>query len=696
MSDETEPPGRRFREVDDSSDATEDAAPETPETGRRFSSDDEAGETETAGSAVWPARLFRFKQQEEPEPEPVFGPPVVASETPEPPAEEDEPAARENRSLVAWLLFVASIACWGYSVTQIDASDLTRLGLVGALPIAYFLALIFVTSSFVATLVSKKPSNVLLGLNVMLLITIIHGTAPLVFDEPRYAWAYKHFGVTEHIMNTGEVDPTVDIYQNWPGFFALAAWFGEASGLGIPRNYAAWAQLFHNALAFALLGFLYRSLTGNMRVIWLSLFLFFATSWVAQDYFAPQALVFLLMVGVFGVIAKWLLNPEPHGPLYRLTARILHARKRDVVEATSPWRVNRTPGSQATWALAAAALVFFVIASSHQLSPFLVLCGVGGLMVMSQLKEKATFFLLAAVAFVYLLPHLPFVQDQYGILSDLNPLSNARNASVEQVSQSEMMEFVALCARGLSVFVWAMAVLGFFRGLWQGRRDLVAAILMVAPFAVIFGQSYGGEAIYRVYLFSLPFAAFLAARFVLPKMDRAFAVRFMRPFVPITLCLALMMPAYFGLEGMNEIPTGEADASAYFYEEAPRGSLLVTVVASFPMRSKGTYDEYQLPAGGDIAPSLSTISDFEEYTVSTDRLLTLLEGTMRNTAGVEKYAVISRGQQRATDLLDIGPPTMMADLETAMKASPNWEVAYSNDVARLYRFVDRAPEAGSQ
>lgn len=637
----------------------------------------------------------RFQSDDEPatavavtEPEPQ----VAAPEPAPAPKSDIDPDAKTV--LWPWFLTAGALACWIYALVVTDTSDLTRLGLVGVFPIAYFVGLALVTASFVGGLVSKRPSHWLLGANTLLLIAMIHATTAVLFSEPRYNWSYKHFGVTEHIMETGAVDPRVDIYQNMPGMFALFAWFGEVSGLGDPVNYAKWAQFFNNTLIFAMLAFLYRTLTDNVRVMWLSIFVFFAASWVAQDYYAPQAFVFILTLTVYGMIARWVIDPDPKGKLYRLVTKLLHPRKKaHCDEGLPPARVLRTPGTSATWAIAGIAFIFFVISASHQLTPYLVLAGVGALMVMSQLKEKALFFLLGAVAVVYLIPHLPFVQDQYGLLSDLNPLSNAKNASVEKVSASAQMEFVSQCARLLSVFVWALAIIGFFKGLWRGKRDLIAAILMVAPFVVIAGQSYGGEAIYRVYLFSLPFAALLAARFLMTHVDRAFLWRFAKPFVVLSVCLTMMMPAYFGLESINEIPSGEVEASRHFYETAPHGSLLLTVVASFPMRSKGSYDQYQLPSGGDIAPSLSTYPDFEEQSDTTPKLFALLEGTMNATPGIEKYVVLSTGQQRATDLLAIGSPTMIPDLEAVVSTSPDWKLAYSNEDARLYRYVKGTPEA---
>ena len=71
---------------------------------------------------------------------------------------------------------------------------------------------------------------------------MLYATAPLVYPEGRYAWLYKTIGVVQYINVHGHLDDSVDIYQNWPGFFSLASWFGKVAGASNPVDYAKWAQ----------------------------------------------------------------------------------------------------------------------------------------------------------------------------------------------------------------------------------------------------------------------------------------------------------------------------------------------------------------------------------------------------------------------------------------------------------------------
>ena len=93
-----------------------------------------------------------------------------------------------------------------------------------ALPPSYFAALLVLLAGF--TLAVSRPvlDPRVLWLYVGALILVLHATTVLLYDEPRYAWTYKHLGVINAIAAHGTVDRTLDIYSNWSGFFALGAW----------------------------------------------------------------------------------------------------------------------------------------------------------------------------------------------------------------------------------------------------------------------------------------------------------------------------------------------------------------------------------------------------------------------------------------------------------------------------------------
>ena len=76
----------------------------------------------------------------------------------------------------------------------------------------------------------------------------------MLYDEPRYEWVYKHLGVIDLIAQDGAAPRSLDIYANWPAFFALNAWFSRASGVSA-IDYAPWAQVFFNVANVAALAY---------------------------------------------------------------------------------------------------------------------------------------------------------------------------------------------------------------------------------------------------------------------------------------------------------------------------------------------------------------------------------------------------------------------------------------------------------
>ena len=134
-------------------------------------------------------------------------------------------------------------------------------------------------------------------------VLMLHGTTAFLYDEPRFVWTYKHLGVVNSIVSTGHVDSTLDIYNNWPGFFALGAWLSESAGVG-PITFAAWAQVFFSLAEVAVLLFALRGLAITERVRWTAAWLFVVADWISQNYFAPQALAFLLSLVVIALCLR--------------------------------------------------------------------------------------------------------------------------------------------------------------------------------------------------------------------------------------------------------------------------------------------------------------------------------------------------------------------------------------------------------
>src|SRR6266516_3225207 len=107
------------------------------------------------------------------------------------------------------------------------ASLRVRLRLVDLLlpaGIAFWAGVVLILVSAAVELGRDHVSGWRMALHAVALTVMLYGTAPLVYSQGRYSWLYKTIGVVQYVNVNGRLNSTIDIYQNWPGFFAFAAW----------------------------------------------------------------------------------------------------------------------------------------------------------------------------------------------------------------------------------------------------------------------------------------------------------------------------------------------------------------------------------------------------------------------------------------------------------------------------------------
>jgi hypothetical protein len=179
-------------------------------------------------------------------------------------------------------------------------------GLLAGLPAVFYAGIALLVVSAAIELARPEPSRWRTATHAVALVVMLYGTAPIVYSQGRYAWLYKTVGVVQYISAHGQLDSHIDIYQNWPGFFALAAWFGKVAGVATPLAYAKWAQLVFELAALPLLYLAYDALSLTARQRWVALLLYSAANWIGQDYFSPQALGTLLSLGAMAITLRWL------------------------------------------------------------------------------------------------------------------------------------------------------------------------------------------------------------------------------------------------------------------------------------------------------------------------------------------------------------------------------------------------------
>jgi hypothetical protein len=533
------------------------------------------------------------------------------------------------------------------------------------------------------------PSKFLLFLYTTALIFIVHGTTALVYETPRYSWTYKHIGVAAYIQANGSVNPTVDIYHNWPGFFALSAFFSDLAGLGSALDYAAWAQVFFNLLYLGPLLMIFKSFSRNWRLVWLSAWFFYITNWTGQDYFSPQATAYFFHLAFLGILLtyfrlkelpslstmkRWLLVK----PLATRFHKLLEWFKVDTASER-----NLRPGQEIALKIILV-LIFGVIVATHQLTPFITLADVAVLVVFQFCKLRRLPVLMTVMMAGWLFYMAdPFLKSNGLVFKHhfLDFFANLDSNTVNISNATPGHAFISLVARGVTVALFFLAIGGFLRRLRAGHRDLQVVLLAVAAFPMFLVQDYGGEMIYRVYLFSLPWLVFLAASLFFPgdKGQRStwkvsFAV------LPVSILLLTgFTTVYYGNERMNNYSQAELTAAQYLYQTAPTGSILIKVNFNFPYKFAPNYNQYV---------EFAMVNDPNEihqgYVITDVEDIVNLITEFKYPAG---YVVFSRSQREYAELSGVVSLTWVDQLENEVRQSSHFQLVYSNQDAQIFRMV---------
>jgi hypothetical protein len=216
------------------------------------------------------------------------------------------------------VLAVASLGLWLFSIHGTDLTRMNDRGLVSVLSPVGLHSLCRAHPQLLFRLAQRQPSETLLALFVVLLVFMLYGMTPLIEDISRFGSAWKHVGVIDLIVRTGSVNPEIDAYNNWPGFFILGALFTKAAGLTNAIPFLVWAPVFFNLIYLLPLRAIMLSMTGDRRLIWLGLWFFNLANWVGQDYFAPQAFGYFLYLVILAVLLTWFVIPGQPSLLLKL------------------------------------------------------------------------------------------------------------------------------------------------------------------------------------------------------------------------------------------------------------------------------------------------------------------------------------------------------------------------------------------
>ena len=588
-------------------------------------------------------------------------------------------------------LIAVAIALWAVSLTGADLDRMAGLGLLNAMPPTYFLAFALLLCGFVAAITRPVLSQRLLGAYVLALLVVLHATTPLLYDEPRYTWTYTHLGVINFIAETGGVERHLDIYNNWPGFFAVNAWLSRATGVA-PAAYAEWAQLFFNLANVAALRFALRGVTSDERLLWTATWLFLLGNWVAQDYLAPQALGFVLATIIIGLALRAELRwREPRTgvgvwlatQLARLRTLLPHGRRVGEPRRASPLSPRG--------AVLVGGLCYIAVVTSHQLTPVMLLAGLTGL---ALVDRRLPFWIPVAMALVeagWVALSWPYLSDHYALFNP-DPASSAAPPGYRLGDGLPGLTLVGEASHVELLLFAALALVGLVRRLRARRWDLPAAILVAAPLLVVGLQSYGGEGRYRFYLFALPWLCFFAAAACAPaRFSRLRGpLRGWRIGLATSVLGVCFLLAFFGMELSNRVHPDDVRAAAWFERHAPPDSLLTGLSSSFPRRLSGRYARAYDPAQPG-APGLTDRRGFRGRRLGR-RDVPRVAAALRTYGNPRTFIALTPSQDRFNRLFGIMPPGASRRLARALRSSRSFRLVYARGGASIFRLLPSSKE----
>jgi len=347
------------------------------------------------------------------------------------------------------------------SPTDVRSSE---WGLLHALGLAYFAALM--SLSAIAAIQWKLGGTPWIVGTLLVLLMLL---PPIVVERtPRFDYVFEHLRDYASFTRNG-LEPSFVRDHNWPGFFITLSTLATAGGIQV-LDLAVWAPFVVMLLSWFLGCIACKVCGADNRRAWLGGFLLLAFNWIGQDYLSLQAMGFL--VYLLGIIFLLPIGREPvSGRVYVLL----------VLTSTTLTIVHLLSG------LLFLLVLFFVLVQSKSAMKIAVPMGiflVWQIFISTFVVTKGSQPLRQLVAF-------DFESIFNSIHSSSSHLAISRSAVHNALANVKLAS--AFLAGLLSLIAWFA---------WRPRRKSALTVAGVAPASFLAFGPYGGEIIFRAYMFS--------------------------------------------------------------------------------------------------------------------------------------------------------------------------------------------------
>ncbi|CAM5701797.1 hypothetical protein [Streptomyces aurantiogriseus] len=585
------------------------------------------------------------------------------------------------------LTLLLAAGLWVYALPRIGFREMGDYGLLDRLPTAYYLSLLVLTAGFVLSLRRAGTAPWWPAAHCAALLFALKAPPAVLYDAVRYPWASKHDAVVNTLLANGELRPNAALsgnmsaYDQWPGFFTLNAGLVRAFGVESAAAYANWAPIVVGLLMMPVLVLIYRTFCDDWRLVWTAVWIFQLANWVGQDYFAPQALAYLLHLTVLAVVLRHFVRPGSAGRLRDRTFL-------DHAAATVP---PPTTNKQRAVCVVILAPLIAAINATHQLTP-VMLCV--GLLALNLTRRYRNYGLLVVAGLLMLTWDLTmgrplFVETLSTLKESIGELTQNSRAGYAGQLTGPGPELAGTANVLMVLAVAALAGTAVVLRRRLTRSALPLLLVSAAPVPLFAVNDYGGEMLFRVYLFALPGAAFFAAAALVPAVAGAHrsrakalwrrAAAFVLPAVLLVL-LAGFLPSYYGKEKMYYTPPEETALVTRALDKAPDGSLILATTGSFP-QALHRYDriEHWFFAEQELPENEKMLKDPAGY---------LADGI---PPGTRAYVILTRTQDIYTAGEGLLPAGGFETLRSKLSASPLFRTVESHPYGVVLEYRPATP-----
>ncbi|MFR9749924.1 hypothetical protein ACL02S_02690 [Nocardia sp. 004] len=410
------------------------------------------------------------------------------------------------RGVAAALLCGAvTLGWWETRVIDLDATG--AYGLIGVVTWRLPLALGAVGSAFGIAVGRRRLDQPVAFAALAILVCLLYQLVAISDGNPVVGTGFVHVGFIDYIGTAHRLPPSVDARFSWSGFFDAAAVLVELTGLADAGPLLLWAPAVLTAFVALPVFIIARLITGGTRLAWVSMAIYVCGNWFQQDYFSPQAIAFVMHLSIVATLLWWL-RAAPFPPL---EGGLAHRASTMLIRLPGlPPHIGRRQ------ALLLESLLLFIATAmvvSHQLTPVLTIITVTLLAVVGSLRQRCLPVAIGIVFVVWLsygapdywTGHLQVLLGDFGKVT--GSLQTGLGDRFSGAQQYQRMQLVRIAWSGGLAVLAGIGWLCYRRN----RSALAVGVLLVAPFTLIIGQSYGGEIVLRCFFYALPVMAPLAA-----------------------------------------------------------------------------------------------------------------------------------------------------------------------------------------